>query len=59
MFKRGEIFGIIGPSGSGKTTLINILTGNLLADKGIVLYEPKDVAKFDVNSGMQPHTSSP
>lgn len=30
----GEIFGFLGPSGSGKTTTINILTGQLSADKG-------------------------
>lgn len=32
--KEGQIFGFLGPSGSGKTTTINILTGQLLADKG-------------------------
>lgn len=33
--EEGEIFGFLGPSGSGKTTTINLLTGQLLADKGI------------------------
>lgn len=32
--EKGEIFGFLGPSGSGKTTTINILTGQLSADKG-------------------------
>ena len=32
--KEGEIFGFLGPSGSGKTTMINVLTGQLAADKG-------------------------
>ncbi|RSJ12524.1 ABC transporter ATP-binding protein [Streptococcus mitis] len=32
--KEGEIFGFLGPSGSGKTTMINVLTGQLDADKG-------------------------
>jgi ABC-2 type transport system ATP-binding protein len=29
-----EIFGLLGPSGAGKTTIINLLTGQLKADKG-------------------------
>ena len=33
---KGEITGIIGPNGSGKTTLINLLTGILSADDGVV-----------------------
>ncbi|EHJ53064.1 ABC transporter ATP-binding protein [Streptococcus macacae] len=32
--EKGQIFGFLGPSGSGKTTTINILTGQLAADKG-------------------------
>ncbi|WP_105140575.1 ABC transporter ATP-binding protein [Streptococcus suis] len=32
--KEGMIFGFLGPSGSGKTTMINILTGQLIQEKG-------------------------
>ena len=32
--EEGVIFGLLGPSGSGKTTTINILTGQITADKG-------------------------
>lgn len=39
--QRGAITGIIGPNGSGKTTLINVLTGMLPADGGVV--EVRDV----------------
>lgn len=31
---KGEILGFLGPSGSGKTTTINILTGQLIPDRG-------------------------
>ena len=32
----GEIVGLIGPNGSGKTTLINVMSGLLPADAGVV-----------------------
>jgi branched-chain amino acid transport system ATP-binding protein len=35
---RGEIRALIGPNGAGKTTLFNILTGQLRADDGQVLF---------------------
>ena len=34
--EQGKITGIIGPNGSGKTTLINLLSGMLAVDSGIV-----------------------
>lgn len=36
---KGEILGIIGPNGSGKTTLVNLITGFVKADSGMVLAE--------------------
>lgn len=38
---KGEIFGIIGPNGSGKTTLVNIITGFVKADSGMIFSEGK------------------
>jgi branched-chain amino acid transport system ATP-binding protein len=34
----GEIRALIGPNGAGKTTLFNMLTGQLRADAGVVLF---------------------
>lgn len=36
MFNRTEKLGIIGQNGTGKSTFLNIITGNLLPDSGIV-----------------------
>lgn len=35
--EKGRITGIIGPNGSGKTTLINVLSGMLAMDGGVVM----------------------
>lgn len=45
---RGTIFGIVGSSGSGKSTLLNIITGNLSPDTGDLLFEPKDLARYNL-----------
>ncbi len=37
-FNRGEKLGIIGPNGTGKTTFLNILTGQLHPDQGVLDY---------------------
>lgn len=42
----GEIMGFLGPSGAGKTTTINILTGQLNADKGNVQILGKNVGEI-------------
>ncbi|MCJ9721440.1 ABC transporter ATP-binding protein [Agrobacterium sp. SHOUNA12C] len=41
---QGEILGLIGPNGSGKSTLFNCILGQLLATKGEVLVDGKNVA---------------
>ena len=45
--KKGDSVGIIGPSGSGKTTLLDILLGLIEVDKGSVLFNGKDLNKYD------------
>lgn len=42
--KQGEILGLIGPNGSGKTTTLNLLTGFLKPDSGIVMFKGQNVA---------------
>jgi branched-chain amino acid transport system ATP-binding protein len=46
---RGEIRALIGPNGAGKTTLFNMLTGQLRADAGEVLFKGERL------SGLPPH----
>ena len=38
---KGQILGIIGPNGSGKTTLVNLITGFVKADSGLIFTEGK------------------
>lgn len=44
-FEHG-IYALMGPNGSGKTTLINILTDNLKADSGEILYNGENILKL-------------
>jgi branched-chain amino acid transport system ATP-binding protein len=46
---RGEIRALIGPNGAGKTTLFNMLTGQLRADAGVVLFKGERL------SGLPPY----
>jgi branched-chain amino acid transport system ATP-binding protein len=46
----GCMTGLIGPNGSGKTTLLNVLSGNLVPDKGDVRFEDRSIV------GLQPST---
>jgi len=43
---RGSITAVMGPSGTGKTTLLRLITGQLLADSGLVEVEGRDVASL-------------
>ena len=45
-FRRGAVTAVMGPSGTGKTTLLRLITGQLMADRGVVEVEGQDVAKL-------------
>lgn len=40
------VHALLGPNGSGKSTLMNILTDNLRADSGAILFDGEDVLKM-------------
>lgn len=42
----GEALGIIGPNGAGKSTLFNLITGNLLSDRGNITFLGRDVTRI-------------
>jgi len=39
----GEALGVLGPNGAGKTTLLKLLTGDLSANEGQVLWRGRDI----------------
>jgi branched-chain amino acid transport system ATP-binding protein len=44
--KKSETVGIIGPNGAGKTTFLNLITGHLIPDQGVVKYEGTDITRY-------------
>jgi len=40
----GETLGILGPNGAGKTTLFNLISGDLRADSGRIVFDAEDVS---------------
>ena len=45
--KEGDMIAIMGPSGSGKSTLLYAVSGMDNATSGTVLFDGKDISKFD------------
>jgi branched-chain amino acid transport system ATP-binding protein len=42
----GVLHGIIGPNGAGKTTLINLLSGELPASSGQIIFQGNDISRL-------------
>lgn len=43
------IYGLLGPNGAGKSTLMNIITDNIKADSGTVLFDGNDIRALNEN----------
>lgn len=41
--KRGEALGVLGPNGAGKTTMFNLISGDVRADSGRVVFKDRDI----------------
>ena len=44
--KKGELVAVIGPNGAGKTTLFNLITGQLKADQGEVIFHEENISNL-------------
>jgi branched-chain amino acid transport system ATP-binding protein len=42
----GELHAVIGPNGAGKTTLINLLSGELPASSGKIIFQGRDISRL-------------
>jgi branched-chain amino acid transport system ATP-binding protein len=44
--ERGEALGVLGPNGAGKTTLFNLITGDVQADAGRIVFKDVDITRL-------------
>jgi branched-chain amino acid transport system ATP-binding protein len=50
--RRGQVHALLGPNGAGKSTLINLLSGDIRASSGQVIYRGEDI------TNLSPHERS-
>ncbi|BHH82785.1 ABC transporter ATP-binding protein [Desulforhopalus sp. 52FAK] len=51
--EKGDIHALIGPNGAGKTTLVNQLSGDILPDKGTILFNSSDITTLKAHKRAQ------
>lgn len=44
--RRGEVHALLGPNGAGKSTLINLLSGDIAASSGEVIYRGENITRL-------------
>src|SRR5512139_773879 len=52
-FERGVLTSIIGPNGAGKSTLINLLTGHLPVQTGVIRFQGRDVTRLPIHQRVR------
>jgi ABC-type polysaccharide/polyol phosphate transport system ATPase subunit len=51
---RGESLGLIGPNGAGKSTILNLATGLLQPDRGLITVTGRVTALLELGAGFHP-----
>ena len=51
--RKGETLGLVGESGCGKSTLSKIITGLLIADAGVLIYNGVDISGYSMKDWRQ------
>jgi branched-chain amino acid transport system ATP-binding protein len=49
----GEVLALIGSNGAGKTTLINLISGLILPDSGVVEFEGHDITRASIHRKIE------
>jgi len=50
---QGEFLSLVGSNGAGKTTLVNLISAQLAADAGQILFEDRDITQSSVSQRIQ------